>query len=404
MRSVALGLWVRTGSRDEEPGQAGLSHFLEHLLFKGTDRHTAIEISELFDGLGAAANAATSKESTHVHARFLDEHTAGVFDLMSEMLLAPSLPEDEIDPEREVVLEEIAMYEDEPQDRVHDVLAQAVYGAHPLGRRVLGEAAVIAGVPRDEIAAYHASRYTAQNIVVSAAGHIDHAEILELAGKHLSPAAGAANGANGAGEPDPVPRFSFYEKDTEQYHICFGGHGIPRSDDRRFALGVLDVIFGASSSSRLFREIREKRGLAYAVGSYTEQYVDRGMVAMYVGTREENVGEACEIIGRELAALRDDGVRDEELIRAKEHLKGRMVLGMESTGARMTRLARALLFDLPVLSLDEMLQRIDDVTSNDLAELARELYEPSALSAACIGPSEERFRAGAASVSERLAA
>jgi len=404
VRSVALGLWVRTGSRDEEPGQAGLSHFLEHLLFKGTDRHTAIEISELFDGLGAAANAATSKESTHVHARFLDEHTAGVFDLMSEMLLAPSLPAEEIDPEREVVLEEIAMYEDEPQDRVHDVLAEAVYGAHPLGRRVLGEAEVIAGVPRDEIAAYHAGHYTAQNLVVSAAGHVDHAEIVELAGQHLSPAAGASNGTNGAGEPDPAPRFSFYEKDTEQYHICFGGHGIPRSDDRRFALGVLDVIFGASSSSRLFREIREKRGLAYAVGSYTEQYVDRGMVAMYVGTREENVGEACEIIGRELAALRDDGVNDEELIRAKEHLKGRMVLGMESTGARMTRLARALLFDLPVLSLDEMLQRIDDVTSNDLAELARELYEPSGLSAACIGPSEERFRAGAASVSERLAA
>jgi predicted Zn-dependent peptidase len=403
VRSVALGLWVRTGSRDEEPGQAGLSHFLEHLLFKGTERHSAIEISELFDGLGAAANAATSKESTHVHARFLDENTAGVFDLMSEMLLAPSLPADEIDPEREVVLEEIAMYEDEPQDRVHDVLAEAVYGAHPLGRRVLGEAKVIAGVPRDEIAAYHSGRYTAPNIVVGAAGHLDHAEIVELARRHLSPAAGSANSANGAGGLDPTPRFSFYEKDTEQYHICFGGHGIQRSDDRRFALGVLDVIFGASSSSRLFREIREKRGLAYAVGSYTEQYVDRGMVAMYVGTREENVGEACEIIGRELAALRDDGVNDEELVRAKEHLKGRMVLGMESTGARMTRLARALLFDLPILSLDEMLQRIDDVTSDDLAALARELYEPDGLSAACIGPSEDCFRAGAASVSERLA-
>ncbi len=404
VRSVALGLWVRTGSRDEEPGQAGLSHFLEHLLFKGTERHSAIEISELFDGLGAAANAATSKESTHVHARFLDENTAGVFDLMSEMLLAPSLPADEIDPEREVVLEEIAMYEDEPQDRVHDVLAEAVYGAHPLGRRVLGEAKVIAGVPRDEIAAYHSGRYTAPNIVVGAAGHLDHAEIVELARRHLSPAAGSANSANGSGGLDPTPRFSFYEKDTEQYHICFGGHGIQRSDDRRFALGVLDVIFGASSSSRLFREIREKRGLAYAVGSYTEQYVDRGMVAMYVGTREENVGEACEIIGRELAALRDDGVNDEELVRAKEHLKGRMVLGMESTGARMTRLARALLFDLPILSLDEMLQRIDDVTSDDLAALARELYEPDGLSAACIGPSEDCFRAGAASVSERLAA
>ena len=262
---------------------------------------------------------------------------------------------------------------------------------------------MIAGVPRDEIAAYHSARYVAPNIVVSAAGHLEHSEIVALAQQHLSPTSGATNGASASDAPG-APRLSFYEKDTEQYHICFGGHGIPRSDDRRFALGVLDVIFGASSSSRLFTEIREKRGLAYAVGSYTEQYVDRGMVAMYVGTREENVGEACEIIGRELAGLRDDGVSDDELVRAKEHLKGRMVLGMESTGARMTRLARALLFDLPVLSLDEMLQRIDDVTAADLAELASELYAPEGLSAACIGPSEECFRAGAASVSEQLAA
>ncbi len=194
VRSVALGLWVRTGSRDEKPRQAGLSHFLEHLLFKGTERHSAIQISELFDGMGAAANAATSKESTQLHARFLDEHTPGVFDLMAEMLLAPALPTDEIDPEREVVLEEIAMYEDEPQDRVHDVLAKAVYGEHPLGRRVLGEASVIAGVPRDDIAAYHGGRYTAENLVVSAAGHLEHGEILELARKHLRPASGSSNG------------------------------------------------------------------------------------------------------------------------------------------------------------------------------------------------------------------
>jgi predicted Zn-dependent peptidase len=403
VRSVALGLWVRTGSRDETPGQAGLSHFLEHLLFKGTKRHSAIEISELFDGMGAAANAATSKESTHLHARFLDEHTAGVFDLMAEMLLEPSLPADEIDPEREVVLEEIAMYEDEPQDRVHDVLAEAVYGAHPLGRRVLGDAAVIAGVPRDEIAAYHSGRYTTENLVVSAAGHLDHDEIVEFARTHLRPANGPSNGlVKVAAEREP--RVRFHAKETEQYHICFGGQGISRSDDRRFALGVLDAIFGGSTSSRLFREIREKRGLAYSVGSYTEQYVDGGMVAMYVGTREENVAEACDIIGRELGELRDDGVTAEELDRAKEHVKGRMVLAMESTGARMTRLARSLLFELPVLSLDEMLQRVDEVTSDDLAALARELYEPGHLSAACIGPSEERFRSAVASVSERLAA
>jgi len=401
---VALGLWVRTGSRDETPGQAGLSHFLEHLLFKGTGRHSAIEISELFDGMGAAANAATSKESTHLHARFLDEHTAGVFDLLSEMLLAPSLPPDEIDPEREVVLEEIAMYEDEPQDRVHDVLAEAVYGKHPLGRRVLGEAKVIAGVPRDEIAAYHSGRYTAENLVVSAAGHLEHAEIVELARRHLHPASANGRQIPADEQPEQEARLCFQAKDTEQYHICFGGLGIARADERRFALGVLDAIFGGSTSSRLFREIREKRGLAYAVGSYTEQHVDRGMVAMYVGTREDNVAEACEIIGRELAQLRDEGVSDEELVRAKEHVKGRVVLSMESTGARMTRLARSVLYDLPVLSVDEMIERIDSVTSGDLAALAEELYEPSSLSAACIGPSEERFRSAASSVSELLAA
>src|SRR5215204_1213836 len=167
VRSVALGMWVRTGSRDETPAQAGVSHFLEHLLFKGTERHSAIEISELFDGMGAATNAATGKESTHLHARFLDEHTEEAFDLMGDMLLSPALPPDEIDSEREVVLEEIAMYEDEPQDRVHDVLAEALYGDHPLGRRVLGRAEIIAGIPVPDIADYHGARYTAGNIVVS---------------------------------------------------------------------------------------------------------------------------------------------------------------------------------------------------------------------------------------------
>ena len=403
VRSVALGLWVRTGSRDEGPGQAGLSHFLEHLLFKGTDRHNAIEISELFDGMGAAANAATSKESTHLHARFLDEHTEDAFALTAEMLLAPSLPPDEIDPEREVVLEEIAMYEDEPQDRVHDVLAEAVYGDHPLGRRVLGDAEVIAGVPRDEIAAYHSGRYVAENLVVAAAGHLEHDEVVELARKHLKPSASGTNGARG-GEHDAAPRLGFQAKETEQYHICFGGQGIPRADDRRFALGTLDAIFGGSTSSRLFREIREKRGLAYAVGSYTEQYVDRGMVAMYVGTREENVAAACEIIGRELASLRDEGVTAEELDRAKEHVKGRMVLSLESTGARMSRIARSLLFDIPLLSIDEMIERVDAVTADELGALADELYDPDNLSAACIGPSEDRFRSAVASVSESLVA
>jgi predicted Zn-dependent peptidase len=401
VRSVALGLWVRTGSRDETPAQAGLSHFLEHLLFKGTERYSAIEIAERLDGLGAAVNAATGKETTHIHARFLDEHTEEVFELLAEMLLAPTYPE--IDSERQVVLEEIAMYEDEPQDRVHDILAGAVFGGHPLGRRVLGEAEVIRSVPVPEIEGYRGARYTGANVVVGAAGNLDHAEIAGLAERLVSPERGTPAGAEPI-EADGRARLRFYEKDTEQYHICFGAPGITRADERRYALAVLDSIFGGSSSSRLFVEVREKRGLAYAVGSYNEQYTDSGLVASYVGTREDNVAEACAVIGAELERLRGAPVSEAELRRAKESVKGRLVLSSESTAARMSRISRATLFDLPIDSLDEMLAKVDAVTVEELTALADELYRPERLSAACVGRDESRFREAVGPVSEELVA
>jgi predicted Zn-dependent peptidase len=401
VRSVALGLWVRTGSRDETPTQAGVSHFLEHLLFKGTKRYSSIEIAEIFDGIGAAVNAATSKESTHLYARFLDTHTDRAFDLLAEMLLGPTFPE--IDSEREVVLEEIAMYEDEPSDKVHDVLDEAVFGGHPLGRRVLGKAEVISSIPVPDIGAYHDSHYTGANIVVAAAGNLEHDRIVALAREHIEPSSGSGNGK--LEPPEGIEaRVCFQRKETEQYHVCFGGPGIDRSDDRRFALAILDTTFGASTSSRLFREVREKRGLAYAVGSYTQQFVDSGLVGLYVGTREDNVEEACEVIGSELGSLTAEGITGDELSRAKESVKGRMVLSSESTGARMSRIARSVLFDTELLSLDEMLARVDAVTQDDVAELARDLYAPEALSAAAIAPDEDRFRKALAPVSEQLAA
>ena len=287
------------------------------------------------------------------------------------------------------------MYEDEPQDRVHDVLAEAIYGDHPLGRRVLGRAEVIGGIPVPDIASYHDARYTAENIVVAAAGHLDHAPDRRARRANAERARRSRpRSANGAGVATQ-PRLLFYEKETEQYHICFGGPGIARADDRRFALGILDTIFGGSVSSRLFREVREKRGLAYSVGSYTHEFVDGGFVAMYVGTRADNVAEACEIIGRELVRLSDEGVSDDELARAKEHVKGRMVLGLEATSARMGRLARGVMFDVPLLSLDEMLDRVDAVTADEVAELAAELYDPGKLAAACVGPDEDCFRTAA---------
>ena len=399
VRSVALGLWVKTGSRDETPAQAGVSHFLEHLLFKGTERYSAIEISEYFDALGAATNAATSKETTQLYSRFLDEHTEKALDLLAEMFLKPTFPD--IDSERQVVIEEIAMYEDEPSDRVHDVLSDAIYGDAPLGRRILGTAEVIGSVPIPDISAYHQARYVSSNIVVSAAGSLEHEAIVDLVSQYFQPNQGAVDASNG-GPPEPGGRLRFYPKETEQYHICFGAPGISRNDERRYALNVMDTVFGGSSSSRLFREVREKRGLAYSVGSYSSQFADQGTVAMYVGTREDNVAEACEIIGRELASLRTDGVSAAELERAKEHVKGRTVLVMESTSSRMSRNGNAALFDLPLLSIDEIIAKIDAVTIDEVAALADELYAPENISAACIGADEACFRKAVAPVSDAL--
>ena len=399
VRSVALGLWVRTGSRDESAAQAGVSHFLEHLLFKGTKRYSAIEISEYFDGLGAATNAATSKETTQLYSRFLDEHTEKAIDLLAEMFLQPTFPD--IDSERQVVIEEIAMYEDEPSDRVHDVLADAIYGDSPLGRRILGTADVISSIPIPEISAYHGDRYVSSNIVVSASGSLEHDRIVELVGSYLQPQRGEVPPSNG-GRAAAGGQLRFYPKETEQYHICFGAPGISRSDERRFALNVMDTILGGSSSSRLFSEVREKRGLAYSVGSYSAQFADQGTVAMYVGTREDNVAEACEVIATELESLRTVPVGADELERAKEHVKGRTVLVLESTSARMSRNANAVLFDLPLLGIDDIIAKIDAVTIEDVAALAAELYAGENISAACIGADEGCFRKAVAPVSPAL--
>jgi predicted Zn-dependent peptidase len=317
------------------------------------------------------------------------------------MLLEPTYPD--IDSERDVVLEEIAMYEDEPQDRVHDYLAEAVFGKHPLSRRVLGDSEVIASIPVPDIDAYHGDRYTGANIVVAAAGHLEHERIVELAKRLVEPEPGAPE-APSDGELETAGRLCFFGKDTEQYHICFGAPSITRADERRFALAVLDSIFGGSTSSRLFQEVRETRGLAYAVGSYSEQYTDSGLAATYVGTREENVEEACSIIGAELERLRSEPVSEEELVRAKEHVKGRLVLSSESTAARMSRIARAALFDLPVLTLDEMIEKVEEVSVSDLGGLAQEIYAGDHLSAAAVGRDENLFRGAVPSVSDSLIA
>ena len=389
VRSVSLGFWIGTGSRGESDADAGLSHLLEHLLFKGSSKYSSLEIDQLFDGMGAELNAGTGKETTSVYARVIDDHLERAFDVMADMVVRPALAE--IDAERAVILEEIAMYEDDPQEKVFDVLGEAVFGEHPLGRAIIGRAPVIADSSPATIANFHASRYTGPNVVIAAAGAVDHDTLAELAAA-ATERAGQTAPPVPEPAPSPRPRDRLFErKETEQFHVCIGGTAISRHDDRRFALRVLDTIFGGTSSSRLFQEVRERHGLAYSVYSFTSAYQDAGQVGLYVGTRVDNIAEALRVIGAELARLRSEPVTAEELSRAKENLKGRVLLSLESTGARMNRLGSEVLASAPLLSVDDVVARIESVDLADLQELADELWDPERLSVAGIGPDEERF-------------
>jgi len=403
VRSVAIGFWIGAGSRDEDEPRAGLSHFLEHLLFKGSRSYSALEIAETFDGLGGELNAATARDYTVVYARVLDEHLETALDVMSDMVFAPTLAD--LDSERDVVLEEIAMVEDTPQDLIHDLIARAVFGEHPLGRPVIGRADVISGVSRRTIAAYHRARYTADNVVVAAAGSVDHTRLVGLV-ERMVEKRGEPPARRPAARPafvaPPPPALLFQRKDTEQYHVCIGAPGIARSDRRRFTASILDSILGGSASSRLFQEIREKRGLAYSVYTFASQYADTGQIGVYVGTREENLGACLEIVAEQIEEMSAQGPRDDELSRAKENLKGRIMLSMESTSNRMSRLGKSVITDSELLSLDRILAEIEGVDGDGVAQLAGVLLSPEQLSVAAIGPAEERFLAATARISPGL--
>jgi predicted Zn-dependent peptidase len=390
VRSVSLGFWIGTGSRTETDEEAGLSHMLEHLLFKGSSKYSSLQIDQIFDAMGAELNAGTGKETTSVYARVIDQHLEEAFDVMADMVFRPALSE--IDSEREVILEEIAMYEDDPQEKVFDTFGEAVFGDDPLGRAIIGRAEVIASTPAEEIARFHAGRYVPSNIVIAAAGSVDQDELAALAAARTGELDRSVSGPNAPAPPAAdTARFKFESKETEQYHVCVGAPGISRHDDRRFALRLLDTVFGGTSSSRLFQEIRERRGLAYAVYSFTGAYQDTGQIGLYLGTRAENLPEAMQVIATELERLRQEPATQEELERAKENLKGRVVLALESTGARMNRLGSEVLAGAPLLSIDETLERIDAVTHEQLAALVSELWAPERLCAAGIGPDAHVF-------------
>jgi len=406
VRSVALGIWIGAGSRDETAERAGISHFIEHLLFKGSSRYSGVQIAQVFDGLGGELNAATAKEYTVLYARVLDAHLESALDVMSDMLLAPTFDADELNSEREVVLEEIAMYEDSFHDLAHDLIAGAVFSDHPLGRPVIGTTAAVNTIDTAMVRDYHENRYVGPNIVIAAAGNLEHEPLVhaiqqrfEAHTKVPDPSAGVRPVWVG----ESSPRTVFQAKASEQYHVCLGGLGLQRSDRRRFAASLLDSMLGGSASSRLFQEIRERRGMAYSVYTFGSQYADTGMVGVYVGTREDNLAECMCIAADQLVRMGQGEFADDELQRSKENLKGRIMLSMESTSNRASRLGKSVLTDTELLSLDRICAEIDSVEPEAVASLARQLFAPDRLSVSGVGPDEDRFREAVAALNPALA-
>ena len=400
VRSVALGIWVGVGSRYEREHEAGISHFIEHLLFKGTPSYTARDIAERFDGLGGEVNAATGRDYTVFYIRVRDEHVAEAIPVLTDMLQRPGFFE--LDQEREVVLEEIAMYDDDPQDKVHDLVGAAVFPGQSLGRPVIGTEEVIGTVQEDGIRDYFRSHYTAGRMVLAAAGNITHDQLVAIGEGLLAdvPQTAAPPTFEAAAAGDPV--LVVERKPTEQYHLVLGGPGLSRSDPRRHAQSVLDTVLGGSMSSRLFQEIRERRGLAYSVGSYSVGYADSGQIGLFLGTREENLETASDIIATELRRLADEPVPADELHRAKEHLKGRLVLSLESPATRMNRIGKATVTDTELLGIDEIIERIDAVDADAVRDLAAAYWQPESMSLAAIGPDVDAVRRAASRLSPAL--
>ena len=386
LRSVAIGIWIATGSRYETPQNNGISHFLEHMFFKGTDKYTAKELAQVFDGLGGQVNAFTSKEYTCFYARVLDEHFQVAIDTLADMLFHSRFPEEEIEKEKKVVIEEIGMYEDTPDELVMDLLSAGVYGNHPLGYTILGQEANLQSFLREDLTGYIQDHYTPSNMVVSVAGNVRQSEVVKLATALF----GNASGAMKACEKDVMtPPFheaiSVREKDIEQVHLTLAWAGLSMHDERLYALVLMNNCLGNTSSSRLFQDIREERGMAYSVFSYHSSYVDCGMFGVYAATSPEHLDEVAEridVICKEMAKF---GMSEDELQKAKEQVKGSMMLSLESTSSRMSRLGKNELMLLREVTADESLSLINTVTREDVLQVAQAILTDR-VAVSAVGP------------------
>lgn len=391
VRSVAVGMWVGIGSRDEAPEHTGATHFLEHLLFKGTPTRDAMEISASIEGIGGEINAFTAKEYTCYYARVLDEDLPLAVDVLADVITSSLVTEDDVESERGVILEEIAMHDDDPSDVVHEQFSAALYGDSPIGRPILGTVDSINALRRDRIVEYYRTYYQPPRTVVSVAGNIQHEQVVELVARAYE-RAGALGGGLDCAPPrtsgtgtSPRSGVRVVDRPTEQANLVLGTTGMARTDERRFALGVLNAALGGGMSSRLFQEIREKRGLAYSAYSYTSAYADTGQFGIYVGCLPSKIDEVLKICRDEVSRVVADGLDAEEIVRGKGQMRGGLVLGLEDTGSRMSRIGKNELVYDELMSVDEVLARIDAVTPEEIDEVARDVLNRP-LSLAVIGP------------------
>ncbi len=385
VRSVTVGVWLTRGSRHESEAEGGVAHFVEHMLFKGTTSRSARDIAQVVDGIGGQLDAFTAKEYASYYIKVLDEHLGLAIDLLSDMLLRPALAPDDVVKEQGVILEEIKMVEDAPDDLVHEVLAGHFWPGHPLGRPILGTPDTVTSFDSSGLREYFQRTYLAPNLVVAAAGRFDHAHLRDLVARAFESLPATAQ-VNGTQPPAVMPGITFRRKPIEQAHLCLGTPAYHQTHHARHALFVLNTILGGSMSSRLFQHIREERGLAYAVYSGLTTYTDAGMLTVYAGCAAERVREVVDLTMAELQTLRDSPVPADELARAKDHLKGSLMLNLESTSSRMSHLARQHIQFGRHFTLDEILAEIDRVQAADVQRVAAELFQNGGLAASVVGP------------------
>lgn len=388
VRSVSVGFWFDVGSRDEPDALAGTSHFLEHLLFKGTPTRSAKDIANAFDAVGGDVNAFTGKEFTCYYARVLDDDLPMSLDVLSDMITGSLIDPNELESERKVILEEIAMHEDAPDELVHDLSSRSMFEGHPLGRPVLGYDKTIAAVTQEEVAGYWHERYAAPNLVVAAAGSVDHDALVDRVGELFSERSGHKTLRTGDA-PAAAGGANVHKRPTEQAHIVLGTSALHRAHEDRHALALLDGVIGGGMSSRLFQEVRERRGLAYSVYSYRSLFADTGTFAVYVGTTPQNAGTVLDIIGSELSSILEEGITEAELTRAKGHLKGSLVLSGEDPGSRMNRLGKQQVTTGEILSIDELIEKVDELEMEDIRRVAEMVLGSGSRLVTVVGPFEE---------------